>query len=241
MMIKRLFPKSKRNKRGQSFVELMLVLLILMLMLAGVVEFSFMINNYIHVVDGSREAARVYNSYKAFNPITWVSDDKFYFYTVEQAATTMRPVVLDPGLGDDIIISVISLRGTSIRRYPLLPDLSTSGNGWSLCGHYAFYAAYYSDQNLTPLPELTNPNWQTCQAHTSRLSNAEISSRAGASALQSGLLVVEIIYNYPQVLKLPIFSNGDFFGTKFSIIPDPIPLYTYSIMPMSSAEPTEVP
>ncbi len=104
-----------------------------------------------------------------------------------------------------------------------------------------FIAAYYSDQNLTPLPELTDPNWQTCPPHNSRLSNAEISSRAGENALQSGLLVVEIIYNYPQVLKLPIFSNGDFFGTKFSIVPDPVPLYTYSIMPMSSAEPTEVP
>jgi hypothetical protein len=40
---------------------------------------------------------------------------------------------------------------------------------------------------------------------------------------------------------MPLFSNGDFFGTKFAIIPDPIPLYVYTIMPISSAEATLVP
>jgi hypothetical protein len=44
--------------------------------------------------------------------------------------------------------------------------------------------------------------------------------------------VVEIFYNYPQLLKLPVLT---------SIVPDPIPLYLYSVMPISSAEPTLVP
>jgi hypothetical protein len=239
-MINRLFSQSKRNRRGQSFVELMLVVLILMLMLAGVVEFSFMINSYIHVLDGSREAARVNNKFKAFDPTTWASDDFFYFQTSEQAASTMSPVVLNPNLGDDIIISVISLKGSSIRRYPLLADMSSSSNGWSLCGNYANYVAYYAEEGTSVLPELSDPGWNSCPSHESRLTNAEITARAGPAAMQSGLLVVEIIYNYSQILKLPIFSNGDFFGTKFSIVPDPLPLYIYTIMPMSSAEPTQV-
>jgi len=57
-MIKRLSSRIRRNKRGQSFIELMFVTLILALLLAGVVEFGFLMNNYLHVVDGAREAAR---------------------------------------------------------------------------------------------------------------------------------------------------------------------------------------
>ena len=232
MRIKQFLKKSDRSRRGQSFVELLLVLVILMMMLAGVVEYGFLINSYIHVLDGTREAARTYNSYKAFDPDTQVKIDTFYFFTAEQAATTMTPVVLNPDAGDDIIISVISLRGTNITRHPY-------STGWSLCGNYAAYLQYYRDQSTTPLEQLSAEGWKHCSANDSRLTNADITARAGVNAMQSGLLVVEIIYHYSQVLKLPFFSGAEFLGTKYSLIPDPIPLYLYSIMPMSSAEPTE--
>jgi hypothetical protein len=52
------------------------------------------------------------------------------------------------------------------------------------------------------------------------------------SAPGSGVLLVEIYYNYPQMLKLPVFEQ---------VIPDPIPVYTYTIMPIFSAEPTATP
>jgi hypothetical protein len=50
---------------------------------------------------------------------------------------------------------------------------------------------------------------------------------------------VEIYYNYPQLLKL--LSNNGFMGVTYSILPDPVPLYVYTIMPISAAEPTQVP
>ena len=239
VMIKRLIYKSEKHKRGQSFLELSFVLLILALVLAGVVEYGFMINNYLHVLGGSREAARVYNSYSAFNP-DGTTINAFYYRTVEQAATTMSPVMLDPSLGDDIIVSVFSVAGASVRRFPLVGG-GASSNGWSLCANYAEYKAPYAAQGKLPPPELSADGWNHCPAHGSRLSDAEISERIGAGphASQSGLLLVEILYNYPQILKLPLFTNSDFFGVKFSIIPDPIPLYVYTIMPISSAEPTQ--
>jgi hypothetical protein len=51
-----------------------------------------------------------------------------------------------------------------------------------------------------------------------------------ASAPNTGVVLVEIFYNYPQILKLPVLTT---------ILPDPIPLYVYTIMPLSAAEPTQ--
>jgi len=234
-MIKRLLSRTKRNKRGQSFIELMLVTLLLALMLAGAVEFGFLMNNYLHVVDGAREAARVFNSSVAFNTNESIIDN-FYYQTALQAAVTMWPVMLNPDLGDDIVISVIGLRGSNIHRFPV-----EDPQGWSLCRHYAAFKAFEISANSGLLPtELASDGWNSCSAHASRISDTDIAARVGIYSQQAGMLLVEIFYDYPQTLKLPIFSNGDFFGTRFSIIPDPIPLYVYTVMPMSSAEPTAV-
>ena len=62
-----------------------------------------------------------------------------------------------------------------------------------------------------------------------------------SNAPPTGVLLVEIYYGYPQTLKMPLFSGVEFFGTQFTIIPDPIPLYLYTVMPLSSAEPTPTP
>ncbi|MBI4730731.1 MAG: pilus assembly protein [Chloroflexi bacterium] len=87
-MIRVNFQKIKTNKHGQSFVELMLILLVLALILAGVVEFGFLMNNYLHVLDGAREAAR----YSA-NSVA-IADDgtsimSFYENTAIQAENVM--------------------------------------------------------------------------------------------------------------------------------------------------------
>jgi hypothetical protein len=45
----------------------------------------------------------------------------------------------------------------------------------------------------------------------------------------TGVLLVEILYKYPQLLKLPVLT---------SVVPELIPLYVYTMMPNSAAEPT---
>jgi len=57
-LFKRILCRMRCQPRGQSFVELMLVVMILAVLLAGVVEFGFMLNQYLHVLDGARESAR---------------------------------------------------------------------------------------------------------------------------------------------------------------------------------------
>jgi len=244
-MIKRFFSRIKREPRGQGFVELLLVTVILGLFLTGVVEFGFMLNHYMHVLDGAREAARFTSTQRSFmendqgKPIVdaggnIVNNAIFYYTSAAQAGKTMKPVRLDPTLDDDIVISVFSVSGNSIARFP-------SSGGWSLCGHYSQFAAYFlglEGFNMIP-PELNDPAWSTsCAIQTTRFTNMDILGRMDAGAPPTGVLLVEIFYNYSQILKMPFFSGSEVFGTKFSLVPDPIPVYVYTVMPLSSAEPT---
>jgi hypothetical protein len=226
---------SKREGRGQSFVELALVFVFLLVLLVGVVEFGLLINNYLHVLDATREAARVNNSYKAFDPDSQVSDQMFYYIVSEQAAITASPVSLTGELNDDIVISVITLSSNTFVRYPL-----ENSNGWSFCEHYQSYAAYYAEQGKAPISELSS-GWGGCTPRHSKLTESEIINLAGPNLLPSGLLVVEIYYDHPLILKIPLLTDGNFLGMPYSIIPDPVPVYLYSIMPMSSAEPRSNP
>ena len=63
------------------------------------------------------------------------------------------------------------------------------------------------------------------------MSTAIVQAPSG-SAPSTGVLVVEVFYNYPQLLKLPVLT---------SVLADPVPLYVYTVMPLSSAAPTATP
>jgi len=218
-MLKRFFFRSRTRIHGQSFVELSLVVLILALMLAGVVEFGYLLNSYLKVLDGAREGARYSNSSVAFDPATGVSDQNFYIVTAGVTMQVMSPIVLNGNRGDDIVISVFSVGGTpsapTIVRWPLEDPF-----GWSMCANYSI-----------PALALHLPDWSSCTPRVSHFTTSQVLAlRGGAPA--SGILLVEVYYNYPQILKLPVFDQ---------VIPDPIPVYTYAIMPLSSAEPTPTP
>ena len=218
-MIKRIFFRMRTKKHGQSFVELMLVTLILALMLTGVVEFGFLLNSYLKLIDGAREGARFMNVGVAFDS-AGVTNQEFYLKAAIETMRVMSPVVLDGNRGDDIVISVFTVSGPSIRRWPDgLP------NGWSLCDNN-------TDPYLQIYNDLDTANWNSCTVHASHFTTAQVMGLMDSMAPASGVLVVEIYYNYPQMLKLPVFEQ---------VIPDPIPVFTYAVMPLSSAEPTPTP
>jgi hypothetical protein len=231
-MIKRFIHFGHRNNHGQSFVELALVVLILALILAGVVEFGFLLNNYLKVLDGAREGARFSNMSVPFmvddngnciiDGVTHncVSSQTFYLRTAIEAMRVMFPVVLnkDGYRGDDIVVSVFTVSGSSIVRWPYGYDY-----GWNLC---------HNNTDLALVNDLDQANWISCTAKHSNFSTDQIHDRMDASAPGSGVLLVEVFYSYPQLLKLPVFAQ---------VIPDPIPVYVYAVMPLSSAEPTPGP
>jgi hypothetical protein len=123
-------------------------------------------------------------------------DSDFFQQTSTLTEQVMLPLVLNPALGDDIVITFFTVgSGVYIRK----PNL----NGWSVYG-----------------------------TQVSKFSDAEVQSRLDASAPPAGVLMVEIFYNYPQKLRLPVFTQ---------LVPDPIPVYVYAIMPLPAAEPIPTP
>lgn len=225
-MIKQLFSRIQRKNAGQSFVELALVILILALMLSGVVEFGFLLNSYLKVLDSTREGARYASNGL---PFQWddvlgdyVSLQTFYENTAIESILTMSPVVLNGNRGDDLVISVFTVGGTpsdpTIVRWP-----AGYSFGWNLCENRG-------DANIEQHINLAD--WTSCSPKRSKFSTSQVLLLMNPNAPGSGIVLVEVFYNYPQLLKLPVFEQ---------VIPDPIPVYTYSMMPISSAEPTPVP
>lgn len=184
-----------KRERGQSFIELSLVLVFLALLVAGVIEFGFLLNNYLNLVDASREAVRFSSNFDPFDD-SGNEDPDFYIQTGQLTEQVMAPLTLDPANGDDIVITFFSIADGVYLRYP-------NDQGWSVYGN-----------------------------QTSALTNAEIQSRLVTGAPPAGVLLVEIFYNYPQFLKMPFFT---------AIVPDPIPVYVYAVMPLTAAEPPPTP
>ena len=201
--------RSRNNKeeKGQSFVELSLVVVFLMIFVAGIVEFGFMLNNYLNLVDASREAVRYSSDYNPFIEDDegkrivgadgkYVVDTDFFTETGKLTQEVLAPVVLNKDAGDDIVISFFSvdLKKDIFIRYP-----QTAEGYWSVLGEKG-----------------TN------------FSDADMKSRMDSNAPPTGVLLIEIYYNYPQVLKLPLFT---------AFVRDPMPVYVYAIMPLAAAEP----
>ena len=263
-LFKRLLFRLRQQPRGQSFVELIFVLTFLVLLLAGTVEFGFLLNNYLHVLDGSREAARLASTSQPFTTYSGQLvtpndyNPPFYYLTAAKAVETMVPVTLNMANPDDIVITVFSLTGNVALSWPYSsfspPGSSLDQYGWSLCRHYnansddsainfpviapdpqscsgkpyqgfAWYYGCYGGQ--VPI------NMTGCTVQKSNFTTADIANKLnGLVPPNSGVVLVEIFYNYSQILKLPVLEN---------FLPDPIPLYVYSLMPVSAAEPTQVP
>jgi nucleoside-specific outer membrane channel protein Tsx len=85
-------------------------------------------------------------------------------------------------------------------------------NGWSYSEHYVGYGGGRNQ--------------------SSRFSTADIASRLDMSAPNTGYVLVEIFYNYYQKLSLPWIT---------AFVHDPVMLHAFTIMPLTSAEPTPTP
>jgi hypothetical protein len=183
------------SARGQSYVELALVVPLLMTMVAGIAEYGVLLNDYLNLVDSSREAVRFSSSFDPYDEDGNVDTD-FFVQTADLTEQVLLPVTMDPANGDDIVITFLSV-GDGI--YVREPNVS----GWSVYGN-----------------------------QSSQLTDAEIQSRLDVNAPPAGVLFVEIFYNYRQRLHLPVFTQ---------LVPDPIPVHIYAVMPLPAAEPITTP
>jgi hypothetical protein len=66
----------------------------------------------------------------------------------------------------------------------------------------------------------------------SKISDGDVTQHLDSAAPNTGILLVEIFYNYFQLLKLPFLTY---------VVADPIPVHAYAFMPLAAAESTPTP
>jgi hypothetical protein len=212
-------------------VELALLFPVLLILLSGLIEFGFILNQYLTLMDAVRNAARfasdgLYYQHDNLTDCTGENATRHFFRQtaclVNQELQQEAPTIemndagtpdlvgddyLDPTVGNDIIISAFSFTsGAGITaRHP-----GGSENGWS----YAIDLDYPSDK-------------------TSRFTSSEVtSSMVSMNSPNTGYVLVEIYYYYNHILGLPWIT---------AVIDDPLLLHAYAFMPLTSAEPTPTP
>jgi hypothetical protein len=214
----RRLPTIRSASKGQSFVELSLVALLLMLLLAGIAEYGLLLNRYLNLMDGVREAARFNANLNPFcahdstdpNCPPDTVTDNYYKKTACEVEDVILPIKLDPTRGDDIVISFFAVKnGVITGRYPT----ADGQKGWSWRQHGDVY----------PTGSCLTWNGDGTRNANSKQASSFIASRMDSTAPDVSVALVEVFYNYPQTLKAPFFAQA---------FPDPIPVYTYAIMPI---------
>ncbi len=205
-----------RLSSGQGLVESAIFFPVLLIILSGMVEFGFLLNEYMAMQDAARNAARFASDglFTAEDDYDCSTTRDFYRQTaclVNQELAQERPEIsLNLGNGhDDIVISGFSI---------------TQGVGLTSRHPGEFGEAGWSEA-LDKCEGCT-------RNQSSRFSSSDINDRLETDAPSTGVVAVEIFYDYEHKLKLPWIT---------AFISDPLLLHNYTIMPLVSAEPTPTP
>lgn len=199
-------PKSIRGRRrksmGQSLVEFAIALPIILWLFTGVIEFGFALNYYLSMLDATRYAAR------------WGSANGLPFVSGYGSATNVPFYQTITGLVVRYLDPKIENPAYDGRRFPLDPTMddvviTVWGSSGGNVVRYPVEGPYRLYSNADPIFDET-----------------EVESRLISGSPNEGILIVEVHYNYHQVLRLPWLMPLD-----------PILLRAYTIMPLSPAEP----
>jgi hypothetical protein len=217
--------RKPKKWRAQSLVEFTIMLPVIMLLLSGLVEFGFLLNNYLDLIDAARDVARaaadddpVHDCRGAFHPspVRSMSDtdcgepifEPFGFYqrsfdALSGVLSGNREISINEANGDDMVISIFSVSGGVATRYPPLYNDGRCDQG----GEYG---------------------WRLYCNQPSAMSDAEVASRLQAIAPGQGFVMVELYFNYHMKLGLPWIT---------AFVHDPVLLHAYAIMPNVRAAP----
>jgi hypothetical protein len=215
-------PKQKRKSRkskGQSMVEFAILLPLLLMLFTGMVEFGFMLNTYLSLLDATRQAARDCsnkNPFRIDETNTKVDDLDFYPYCAGIVVATLDPslatppdpnarrIVMDVSR-DDVLVSVVRVTVDSLTNTISTIDRLPVG--------FEFYSLYGNADSAYDNTAIENYMTQD-----------------GTLPVQTGILIIEVTYNYEGVLKLPwveAFMSPD----------NPVTLHASTIMPLVAAKP----
>jgi len=231
----KLFKLRRGDSRGQSFVELALIIPLILIMLVGMIEVGFLIFNYLNALDLTREAARFASvrDYRSASPgaptmadctnsdLDYYKDTACFF--IDPSLNPNLP--LDAAKYDDVTISafvvVSSTHATIARRLPYNQRDPVSND--------------LIDPDNDGVWSMYNNNWQKdCQGNTILtepfFTNDEIEDMFITQAPKAkGLVLVEAHICYDQMIYIPLLS--EYIGSPFRI-------HVYTFMPAPEAIPT---
>jgi hypothetical protein len=225
--------------KAQSYIELALILPILLITLLGLIEVVYFIGRYLDVLDLTREAARFASVRDPFSGVTGDLDcstpNQFEFYydtacvfspPANSASCTdpafcngMNPYIAINQSTDDVVISVYTITDNMV------------SNSWP--GPSGYWALSDHDSDI-----MNNGNWRNdCDGNivTSDpyYTSAVIDNSLSLSAPPNeGFIAVEFYYCHYMVLNLPFISQ---------LIPNPMRIHAYTIMPLPAAAPSPTP
>jgi hypothetical protein len=254
---------AQRGLKGQAFIELALVLPVLIMLVLGVVELSLFVGRYLDLLDLTREAARFASVRDPFELSTGprdcsnADDFNFFFHTAcifsppagspncntpswcpddgtgnpgKCFCNGLNPYLVFDPLRDDIVISAYTVTDTQDPVSGAIVNKVT--NVWPASGYWAL-----SNPDGTGDPD--QENWKKdCEGtlepgkiphFTVDVINSMVSSSAPPS---KGFVAVEFYYCYEQALNIPIITD---------VIPNPLRLNAYTLMPLPEAAPTPTP
>ena len=225
--------------KGQSFVELAIVLPLLLFLLIAFVEVGAIVYTYLSMLDVAREAARFASEHDPAileGPgVGGFCEDDFLHYYQDSACVIVGAgfnpdLELDPAT-DDVTISVFTIDDNNVTdRLPNDGDgvWSLYAENWTLnCdGTLNSLTPFFSDAEVSSIVDLPTP---TIGAGTPTPS-AGTSYPTGPP--DKGRVLVEVYHCHEQLLNLPLISD---------LLPNPIPLHAYAFMPAPAVAPTATP
>lgn len=238
--MKRKNGRSSGKSSGQSFVELAIVLPLLLFLLIAFVEVGAVIYNYLSLLDVVREAARfaadrdpdVLNGDMSNYPTSACEDNALHYY-LDTACVVIgtnfnQDITLDP-TRDDLTISIFTIASNVVTdRKP-----NDADGVWSLYSDNWTKNCDGSFRSNTPFfPQITGSNWPTVAAPTTGPGTPTIDPGSAGGPTSKGIVLVEIYYCHDQLLNLPLISD---------LLPNPIPLHAFAVMPAPEAAPTPTP
>lgn len=239
-------------------MEIAVLFPLLLIMLSGLIEFGFFLNEYLTIQDAIRNAAR-FSSDSDYNitDISSVCDgnpaaDTFprqlccretvNIYRQTACLTNNEITSAAPDISLLCLDDPLPAPGEPCRYGIVNPNNGEAGNRDDIV--ISVFSVLHPDSGTAsavrfPI-ESGESGWSYAQAspeygirnQNSSFSTTEFVNRLGNDAPSTGFLLVEIFYNYDQKLKLPWIT---------AFVPDPILLHNFAIMPLVSAEPTPTP
>jgi len=173
--------RNRKLTRGQSLVEFSLMLPVLLIMLSGLVEFGFLLNTYLDVIDAAREAARFA-----------ANDDP-----TEDLPSDLDPTFWNRAWGN----SRVSLFTASDGRINWPTDAFDCTD---VKGDIVVSAFGFVDNEISIRYPGENSGASNCENYPTKWPDLDINNKMNSASIgNSGAVLVEIYYEYEWLLGLP--------------------------------------